>query len=99
MPAQVIPFPERPAPDPQARLRAALAGLDQALANERDAVAAWRQGLAELHGGMEALGRSLRAYHGRLGALDAGLARLGTEARALERVSHAALYAPLPPSV
>ena len=88
--AQIIPFPRRPAapPDPgQERLRRALAGLDAALANQREAVAAWRGALAELGTVVSGLGTSLRVYQGSLETLGTRVDTLHTQAVQLEQTA------------
>ena len=87
--AEVIAFPlalrqpagEADAPD---RLRRALAGLDAALAAQRQAVADWRKSLAALHGTVQGLAGSLHAYQHALGNLAGGVTTLNAEALRLE---------------
>lgn len=78
--ATVIPFPFRPAPDAAARLRHALADLDRALTEQREAVAEWGNALSALRGSVGGLGGTLRHYQARLGDLQNGTAALHSQA-------------------
>lgn len=62
----VVATPTEP---PAARLKAALAMLDTALAEQRQAVADWRNALEALNGSVHGLGRSLSDYRDRLQAI------------------------------
>jgi multidrug resistance efflux pump len=79
MSAEILPFPpKRPQPD---RLAAALARLDAALAEQRQAVGNWCAAIADLRAGMERLGASTELLQTRLGGLAADVGRLNREAR------------------
>jgi len=78
--ATVIPFPARPAPDAAARLRAALAALDRALLEQREAVTQWGAALSALRGCMGELGGAMRRYQDRLDGLQTDTAALHTQA-------------------
>ncbi len=78
--ATVIPFPARPAPDAAARLRAALAELDRALLDQREAVTQWGAALSALRGSMGGLGGAMRRYQDRLGGLQDDTAALHAQA-------------------
>ncbi len=68
--AEILPFPARPVPeDPQARLDAALAALEEALAQQRLAVGEWRGQISTLHDSMIGLGASLTTYRDSLDAV------------------------------
>ncbi len=77
--AEIIAFPERPAAA-EDRLRRALAALDRALADQRVAVATWRGALDDLRLAMAGLGGRMETYHGELGKLSDGVARLNARA-------------------
>jgi hypothetical protein len=85
--AQIIPFPTRqvtpPVEAPHERLARALATLNAALAEQREAVAAWRGVLGELKTTAVGLGESVQRYQRSLGALGDGVAALHTRATAL----------------
>jgi hypothetical protein len=89
--AQIIPFPlRRPVPatnDSRERLKRALAGLDEAVAEQRAAVAKWRGSLAELSTVVSRLGAGLQCYRGHLDTLSTRVARLHTQAVLLERTA------------
>lgn len=93
--ATIIAFPrERLTPPSDAgeeRLRRALAGLDQAVAGQRDAVAAWRGALADLGRVVSGLGDSLQRYRGSLDTLGNRVAGLHDQAVQLERTADAAM--------
>ena len=96
--AQIIEFPRRRVlpslPDEgQERLRRALAGLDQALASQREAVSTWRKALAELGTVVSGLGESLNRYRGSLDTLGQRVSGLNARAVELERTADAALQA------
>jgi hypothetical protein len=99
--AIILPFPARAAsrrsppvrPD-EDRLTRALASLDAALTEQRQAVAAWRDSLHALRQTTEGLGSSLRRYDGVLGTLNDRVAGLNTQARQLERWADKALQSP-----
>ena len=94
--AVIIPFPVRhkspaPAPqavvvvdenDPQARLAAALAKLNEALNAQKKAVADWRDSLGSLKGSVQGLHGSLSTYNEKLGELGAGVQKIGDDSRA-----------------
>ena len=96
--AEIIQFPSRPSTPPatvsartpseptaaEARLARALAGLNDALTQQRAAVAAWKASLATLSTSTGRLAASLRGYHDTLGRLDARVATLRTESQKLE---------------
>ena len=95
--ATILPFPvprRTPAEDGQERLRRALAGLDAAVAGQRQAVAAWRGALAELGTVVSGLGESLQRYRGNLDTLGTRVAGLHDQAVQLERTADAALGVP-----
>jgi len=90
--ADIIAFPARaaaiPTPDPgQARLALALAGLVQALEEQRAAVATWRASLAELRQSVETLGINLAGYRNNLSGLALGVDHLNQQARTLARIT------------
>jgi hypothetical protein len=93
--AEIIPFPSRqPAPtgiDGQERLRRALAGLDEALAEQRAVFAAWRSSLGELSTVVAGLGDSMQRYCGNLDTLGTRVAGLHAQAEQLEQTADAAL--------
>lgn len=95
--AIVIPFPKsRREPEcdaGQMRLQRALAGLDEAIADQRAAVAAWRGALAELGSTVAGLGNSLKRYRGGLDVLNDRVAGLRAQAVQLEQTADAALAA------
>ena len=81
--ATIIPFPSRAAPDASARLRAALADLDRALLEQREAVTQWGAALSALRGSVGGLGGAMRRYQDRLADLGDDTAALHTQARRL----------------
>ena len=83
--AQIIAFPAiaRPAPDPRARLQAALAALGAALDAQRIAVAEWRGAMGSLQSSVASLGSSLHVYRDTLGMLGSRVAGLHEEATCL----------------
>src|SRR5579872_1833011 len=89
--ARIIPFPVRrqaaALDEGQERLRRALEGLDNAIADQRVAVAAWRKALGELGSVMSGLGESLHRYRGNLDMLGERVAGLHTQAVRLEQVA------------
>ena len=91
--ATIIPFPtHRHSPgrdDGGERLRRALIGLDEALAEQRAAIAAWRSALSELKSSVSRLGESLQGCRGSLDTLGTSVARLHAEAVQLERTADA----------
>ena len=93
--AEIIPFPVRrsaPTVDGgQERLQRALAGLDRALAGQREAVAAWRRALSDLSTVVSGLGDSLHRYRGSLDTLGTRVTGLHAQAVQLERTADAAL--------
>jgi hypothetical protein len=93
--AVIIPFPNSraaaPRPAPDARLHAALLGLQSALADQAQAIASWRFAVAELGVGVAALGCSVGAYQGSLDQLDVRLAGLHDGARRLHQLADGAL--------
>ena len=69
MSADIIPFPPRqprqvPESDNRARLRTALARLDEANRRQKDAVASWRKALADLRTSMQQLDNSMKMFEG-----------------------------------
>ena len=78
--ATIIPFPSRAAPDASARLRAALADLDRALLEQREAVTQWGAALSALRGSVGGLGGAMRRYQDRLGGLQDDTAALHAQA-------------------
>jgi hypothetical protein len=64
---------------PEARLARALAGLNEAVNTQREAITAWRAALGDLQTVTGRLGESLRTYHDNLGNLSSRVARLRTE--------------------
>ena len=88
--ATVIPFPVRPAPDAGARLRAALAELDCALLEQREAVTQWGAALSALRGSVGGLGGAMRRYQDRLGDLQDDTAALHAQALRLSAWADAA---------
>jgi ABC-type transporter Mla subunit MlaD len=95
MSARIIPFPQRSAeptdPEPAERLARALKGLEDALAEQRQAVASWRAALGTLQDTVESLGDGLRRYRGSLDGLHAKVTALNAEAGRLERWANGAL--------
>lgn len=77
--AKVIPFPARPAADAE-RLRRALAALDRAIADQRQAVSTWRGALGDLREAMAGLGGRVAAYRGELDKLAGGVSGLNVRA-------------------
>ena len=77
--AEVIPFPARPAADAE-RLRRALAALDRALSDQRQAVSTWRGALGDLREAMAGLGGRVATYQGELGKLAGGVSGLNARA-------------------
>lgn len=74
-----------PAPSPeQDRLRIALASLNAALADQREAMKAWRGAMGDLKASTAALEESLQRYRGNLRTLGNRVNALGDQARALE---------------
>ncbi len=58
--AEIIPFPRKPAPVPEApALTVSLSTLSEALESQRLSVEAWRSAVTELSEGMKTLGASL----------------------------------------
>lgn len=87
--AAVLAFPQRP----DDRLRLALHRLEEALAEQGQAVSAWRRSLAEL---AEATGRlqgSMGTYRGEVDAVAEAVRHADAEARRLERAANALLQA------
>lgn len=66
---------------PAERLRRALAALDDALLQQRQAVAEWRGSLGALRGSVGELGQSLHGYTNALAALNSRVSALGATAR------------------
>ncbi len=64
-PVQAVAAPEHPTD----RLRRALASLDVALAEQREAVTKWRGALAALNTGVRALSNSMTTLHGQVNKL------------------------------
>ena len=96
MSADIIPFPPRqprqvPESDNRARLRTALARLDEANRRQKDAVASWRKALADLRTSMQQLDHSMQRYSLRLATLKAGVDGVHDQARQLERRADAAM--------
>ena len=85
--ATIIPFPRssQATPiDPQERLRRALAGLDEALTIQREAVADWRYALGNLRDSVRGLGSSLQTYNAQLCRLAERVNALNAESMDLE---------------
>ncbi len=89
--AQVIPFPigrtRQPAADPardQDRLTAALAALEAALAEQREAMAGFRASLGELGAAVHALEGGAVGLSTRLGTLHRQVGTVNQSARELE---------------
>jgi hypothetical protein len=78
--ATVIAFAARPARDAAARLRAALAELDRALLEQREAVTQWGAALSALRGSVGGLGGAMRRYQDRLDGLQDDTAALNAQA-------------------
>lgn len=76
--AEIIVFPGRRRSElsPDARLSAALVGLQAALETQRDAIAAWRGSIEALGGAARSIEDNLGLYRSRLGALQTGLVGL-----------------------
>ena len=89
--ATIIPFPTRPAPDGNARLRAALADLDRALLEQREAVTQWGAALSALRGSVDGLGGAMRRYQDRLGGLQDDTAALHAQALRLSAWADSAM--------
>lgn len=90
MPAEIIPFKPRSAPqttdsDNRERLRLALTRLDAANRRQRDAVANWRKALSELRTSMQNLDNSMQRYSLKIASLRAGVDGIRDEALKLER--------------
>jgi chromosome segregation ATPase len=83
--AEIIPFPTRTVePDGKARLAEALASLQRALDEQREAVAAWRGAMGELRNNMQRLGGSLSAYQLELVKLNSKVGALNRTSRKLQ---------------
>ena len=87
--AEILPFPqavraELPAPSPEERLRDALAQLDAALDEQREAVAEFRSNLGELGGAVAGLETSLRRYACQLTTTQSDVMAAHQSARKLE---------------
>lgn len=84
-PAQIIAFPmHRMEQVGRERLARSLARLQAAAAEQEAAVAAWRTQIGRLHEGVATLERSFEAYGARLGSAKRGVESLNAEARRLE---------------
>lgn len=83
----VLAFPRRP----DDRLRLALLRLEEALAEQRQAVAAWRSSLADLTEATGRLDRSLLGYGAELDSVAEAVRHADTEARRLEETADALL--------
>lgn len=88
---EILTFPERP----EDRLRLALRRLDEALAEQHEAVSAWRGELSGLAQATARLDGSLQDFRGNLQTLasaarlvDDEVGRLGRTARAMETLGH-----------
>ena len=88
--AQIIPFPAKPVP-PREKLSRALASLDAALNEQRQAMAAWRGSLDKLRTSTQSLGDRLSEYHGRLGMLNEQVGGLNVEAQRMQQWAEGAL--------
>lgn len=83
--AQIIPFPSRSAePDGKARLTEALANLQKALEEQKQAISAWRGAMGELRESMQRLGGSLSAYQVELVKLNGKVGSLNRTSRQLQ---------------
>jgi hypothetical protein len=78
--AQILAFPQKP----EDRLRAALRGLEDALAEQKEAFGTLRSNLATLGGAVSGLQTSLRGYGGALAGTAQGMAKAHAEASRLE---------------
>ncbi|MBS7811101.1 hypothetical protein [Roseococcus pinisoli] len=78
--AQILPFPQTP----EERLRAALRGLDMALAAQKEAFADFRANLSALGGAVSGLKASLHDYRGALDDTARDLRAAQSSARRLE---------------
>jgi hypothetical protein len=94
--AEIIPFPVKPAApapanDAQDRLARALASLDAALAEQRQAMSGWRESLDHLRKATTGLGLSMQRYDRTLGKLGLDVSALHTQSVRLERWADDAL--------
>ena len=80
--AVVIPFPR--SDDPQAQLRLALAGLNRALAEQRQEVARWRDSLNDLRSAVSSIDTSLHLFRDSLDAVAPAVSDLQAEAARLQ---------------
>jgi hypothetical protein len=90
--AILVTFPQRP----DDRLRLALRRLDEALAEQKQAVAAWRAGLSELASVASGLDGAVTAFRTTLDGVAESVRHAGDEARRLERTADAMLAAATP---
>lgn len=81
--AVILPFPC--SNDPHIRLRLALAGLDRAVAEQRQEVARWRDGLLELRSAVAGIDVSLHTFKASLDAVAPAVADLEAQARQLKQ--------------
>lgn len=75
----------------QERLARALASLDSALSEQRDAMSGWRESLDHLRKATTGLGLSMQRYHRTLGKLGTDVADLHAKSVQLERWADDAL--------
>ena len=84
----VIPFPRPPLASPEhdsERLARALAALDRAVEDERQAIAAWRESLATLDRTVSGVAGSMQHYQSALDELAQGVQALHETAVRTER--------------
>ena len=81
--AEIIAFPV-PQITQEERLARALAKLDAAVAQQREAVGNWRDSIHALHDTMQQLGQSVQTLHDSLGDIGAQNAAVHDEAVRLE---------------
>ena len=82
--AVILPFPEKGDPAAQDRLRRALAGLDNAIARQRQAVSEWQSVLHSLRGAIHGLHGAASAQERTLGELAENIAGLHGESLRLQ---------------
>jgi hypothetical protein len=83
--AEIVAFPRAaPIDAPALRLQRALAGLEAALAYQRESVATWLATMEELRGSVRVLAGSVGHYQHSLAQLGTQVAGLGDAARRIE---------------